>query len=327
MAAVQQFDDVDREDLKRRVTRFLDSDDNPDSEYIERIQNAMEGGSERLVMNVNEVCIRGRRSAGDQAGPEGWGAGRRVGERGGGATFRKSRRPDACFIRTPGVSHVCLVQGAAPIQCSVPHTNGHARAHAHAHPSKLRPHSPSKTNLTRSPHLPFPLRAPLRTAPPSSIAFNPPHLHLRTHTPVPRKLRDFDAPLAGELLQNPLSTIPAFNEALGEFIAAKPDFVSKTKELPTMQLGFEGNFGSQHVSPRQLLAFLLGRMVCVEGIVTKCSLVRPKVVKSTHFCPATKKFSQREYRDATSFEGAPTQSVYPTKDENNNPLETEFGLR
>ena len=94
-----------------------------------------------------------------------------------------------------------------------------------------------------------------------------------------------------------------------------------------MQLGFEGNFGSQHVSPRQLLAFLLGRMVCVEGIVTKCSLVRPKVVKSTHFCPATKKFSQREYRDATSFEGAPTQSVYPTKDENNNPLETEFGLR
>jgi hypothetical protein len=71
MAAVQQFDDVDREDLKRRVTRFLDSDDNPDSEYIERIQNAMEGGSERLVMNVNEVCIRGKRASGDQAGPEG----------------------------------------------------------------------------------------------------------------------------------------------------------------------------------------------------------------------------------------------------------------
>ena len=224
-----------------------------------------------------------------------------------------------------------LVQVSAPnpVLCS---THERPRVRARTHPSAIRPHCPSKLT-SHSFTTPFPFarsashRAACGRCAAPSIASTPHPLHLHTHTPVPRKLRDFDAPLAGELLQNPLSAIPAFNEALGEFIAAKPDFVSKTKELPTMQLGFEGNFGSQHVSPRQLLAFLLGRMVCVEGIVTKCSLVRPKVVKSTHFCPATKKFSQREYRDATSFEGAPTQSVYPTKDENNNPLETEFGLR
>ncbi|CAI9777609.1 unnamed protein product [Fraxinus pennsylvanica] len=39
------------------------------------------------------------------------------------------------------------------------------------------------------------------------------------------------------------------------------------------------------------------------------SLVRPKVVKSVHFCPATEKFTLREYRDITSNMGLPTGSV------------------
>ncbi|QHO60076.1 DNA replication licensing factor [Arachis hypogaea] len=67
-------------------------------------------------------------------------------------------------------------------------------------------------------------------------------------------------------------------------------------------------------------------MVCVEGIVTKCSLVRPKVVKSVHFCPTTRQFTSREYRDITSNMGLPTGSVYPTRDERGNLLVTEYGL-
>lgn len=43
------------------------------------------------------------------------------------------------------------------------------------------------------------------------------------------------------------------------------------------------------------------------------SLVRPKVVKSVHFCPTTEKFTAREYRDITSNVGLPTGSVYPTR--------------
>ncbi|XP_040361640.1 DNA replication licensing factor MCM3-like [Rosa chinensis] len=46
-------------------------------------------------------------------------------------------------------------------------------------------------------------------------------------------------------------------------------------------------------------------MVSVRGIVTKCSLVRPKVVKSVHFCPTT--------GDITSNMGLPTGTVYPTR--------------
>lgn len=43
------------------------------------------------------------------------------------------------------------------------------------------------------------------------------------------------------------------------------------------------------------------------------SLVRPKVVKSVHFCPSTGKIISREYRDITSTTGLPTGSVYPTR--------------
>lgn len=57
------------------------------------------------------------------------------------------------------------------------------------------------------------------------------------------------------------------------------------------------------------------------------SLVRPKVIRSVHYCEATQLFYQRKYHDATtSGSSAPsTGSVYPTQDENGNRLTTEFG--
>lgn len=70
----------------------------------------------------------------------------------------------------------------------------------------------------------------------------------------------------------------------------------------------------------------LSNLVCVEGIVTKLSLVRPKVVRSVHYCPETKKTIERKYTDLTSFEAVPSSAVYPTKDEDGNLLETEYGL-
>ena len=56
------------------------------------------------------------------------------------------------------------------------------------------------------------------------------------------------------------------------------------------------------------------------------SLVSPKVVKSVHYCPKTKKMSDRRYTDLTSLSAFPSSSVYPTKDDDGNPLETEYGL-
>lgn len=43
------------------------------------------------------------------------------------------------------------------------------------------------------------------------------------------------------------------------------------------------------------------------------SLVRPKVVRSVHYCPATKKTIERRYSDLTTLVAFPSSSVYPTK--------------
>ncbi|KAK3848931.1 hypothetical protein Pcinc_007472 [Petrolisthes cinctipes] len=94
--------------------------------------------------------------------------------------------------------------------------------------------------------------------------------------------------------------LPAFHRALKEYVSSVDTNYAKTQE--ELFVGFEGSFGSKHVSPRTLNARHLGNLVCVEGIVTKCSLVRPKVVRSVHY------------------------SIYPTKDDDGNLLETEYGL-
>ncbi len=62
-------------------------------------------------------------------------------------------------------------------------------------------------------------------------------------------------------------------------------------------------------------------MVSLEGIVTKCSLVRPKVVRSVHYSEKTNKFHIREYKDQTmTANGAVTTSVYPQEDSEGNPV-------
>ncbi|KAL3087996.1 hypothetical protein niasHT_026417 [Heterodera trifolii] len=113
-----------------------------------------------------------------------------------------------------------------------------------------------------------------------------------------------------------------FEQALKDAITRLDPEFSKDRDF---HLGFEGSFGDRHVNPRTLKASFLGNMVCCEGIVTRCTLVRPKIVKSTHYCPATKKTLEKKYTDLTSYDAYPTNNAYPKEDENKNPLETEFG--
>ncbi|XP_017287861.1 DNA replication licensing factor MCM3 [Kryptolebias marmoratus] len=129
---------------------------------------------------------------------------------------------------------------------------------------------------------------------------------------------------AAKLMNNAFEELLAFQRALKDLVASVDGTYAKQHE--EFFVGLEGSFGSKHVSPRTLTSRLLGSMVCVEGIVTKCSLVRPKVVRSVHYCPATKKTMERKYTDLTSLDAFPSSAIYPTKDEENNPLETEFGL-
>ncbi|KAL5969626.1 DNA replication licensing factor MCM3 [Taenia solium] len=102
-----------------------------------------------------------------------------------------------------------------------------------------------------------------------------------------------------------------------------PDYAQKNGEF---FVGFEGSFGAMHVSPRTLTSALLGHMVCVEGIVTRASVVRPKIACSVHYCSTTKKTIERRYADMSSLDAFPSAGAYPTKDESGNLLETEYGL-
>ena len=148
-------------------------------------------------------------------------------------------------------------------------------------------------------------------------------------------LRLFDVKLTQRLLGTPTKVLPPFEEALTDYIQSRPhlqpDHDPKASRQATAaptqyHIGLEGSFGSHLVTPRQLGAEYLKQLVCLEGIVTRCSLVRPKVVVSRHWCPATGKQYSRQYHDATSLAAPPTIVNYPTHDENGNVLSTEYGL-
>jgi DNA replication licensing factor MCM3 len=126
------------------------------------------------------------------------------------------------------------------------------------------------------------------------------------------------------MIDNSFEELGCFQRALKEFVSAID--ATYSKNFDEFYVGFDGSFGANHVSPRTLISSYIGQMVCVEGIVTKCSLINPKVVRSVHYCPATQKVIERKYTDMTTLDAFPSSSVYPTKDDEGNLLETEFGL-
>lgn len=141
-------------------------------------------------------------------------------------------------------------------------------------------------------------------------------------------LRDLKRHLTDGLLRQPVEYMPAFETALMEVIKLVVDEAKHDIKGKNYRIGLSGSFGENHVSPRTLKAEHLGKMISLEGIITRCSLVRPKMIKSVHYCAETKIFHTREYRDATTSTSnqPPTSSVTPQTDEEGNPLQTEFGL-
>jgi DNA replication licensing factor MCM3 len=129
------------------------------------------------------------------------------------------------------------------------------------------------------------------------------------------------------IITRPMDCLPAYEAALKTYIDNNSELDPKLGFFDQYHVSVEGPFGSHRMGPRQVMAANLTQMVCVEGIVIKASIVRPKIVKSVHYCEVTKAFSQMSYRDGTDFsEAGRTGSVFPTHDADKNPLTTEFGL-
>ena len=87
------------------------------------------------------------------------------------------------------------------------------------------------------------------------------------------------------------------------------------------------------MTPRGLKASLVNQYVSVQGIVTRMSIVRPKMQTSVHYCEVTKKGLVKHYADDTNLAQLSEDAVklndgnfqFPVKDKDNNPLSAEFG--
>ncbi|KAK0039164.1 DNA replication licensing factor Mcm3 [Biomphalaria pfeifferi] len=128
-------------------------------------------------------------------------------------------------------------------------------------------------------------------------------------------MRLFDKDLSAEIVRDPAGLIPFIEEELSRMGGRKLFF------------GIRGSFGECTVNPRTLSSVYIGKMVCLEGIVTSCSICRPKVMKSVHYNASKNVFYEKDYRDATMITKLPvTNTVYPTRDIDGSLLTTEFGL-
>ena len=73
-------------------------------------------------------------------------------------------------------------------------------------------------------------------------------------------------------------------------------------------------------------------MVAVQGIVTKMTLVKPRIQTSVHYCEITNRGHIKHYNDInniqqagdgiSTFEGS---NAFPTKDAQENPITPEYG--
>lgn len=119
-------------------------------------------------------------------------------------------------------------------------------------------------------------------------------------------LRKWDPRVTRQLLDRPAEFLPGFQDAVKDYAMGHPDLEKVITAETEVLIGIKGDFGNNEFSPRTLSSAQLGKLVKVYGIVTKCSLVRPKIVKITSFCPATRLSSTTEYRDVTALIGLPT---------------------
>lgn len=141
------------------------------------------------------------------------------------------------------------------------------------------------------------------------------------------EIRAHNRELADGLLTSPFEYSIAFDKALKDVIKTLQNRPSReTGDDVNYYCAYVGAFGEFACNPRTLGSIHLNRMISLEGIVTKCSLVRPKIIQSVHYSEKKDRFLSRRYRDQTmTASGATSLNVYPQEDDEKNPLITEYG--
>ena len=163
------------------------------------------------------------------------------------------------------------------------------------------------------------------------------------------KMRESDPSLVKLVLKSPLKIIPLMERRIDEIAKTFKNEKAQTNTIQNqkeekLHLNLQGMLGTHLVSPRGLTADLTNQYVGVQGIVTRISEVRSKLVYSVHYCEETKKGNIKEYNDQMKIQessntyGQPINgnfelgkatgfmnNVIPTRDINHNPLTLEYG--
>lgn len=126
------------------------------------------------------------------------------------------------------------------------------------------------------------------------------------------EVRHFHPKLSQFITKNPIDAIKIFEDSLNQTVRgmkedhgkgnsekqqAQSSDVHFPKKVEIYYVNFEGNFGKNYVTPRGLKANLVNQFVQVQGIVTRMTMVRPKIQTSVHYCEATKKGLVKHYND------------------------------
>ncbi|PLN84467.1 MCM-domain-containing protein [Aspergillus taichungensis] len=140
------------------------------------------------------------------------------------------------------------------------------------------------------------------------------------------EIRAHNREMADSLLTTPFEMSLAFDKALKKVIEMLDRPAREKADDVNYYCAYVGAFGEFSCNPRTLTSSHLNRMISLEGIVTKCSLVRPKVIQSVHYVEQKQRFLARKYRDQTmTASGVTNLNVYPQEDDEKNPLITEYG--
>lgn len=139
-------------------------------------------------------------------------------------------------------------------------------------------------------------------------------------------LDKFQPGLSDRIIAAPTQFLPVFDDALAEAILNEDaDFGKKYSGFP--RVGFNGVVGSHSVTPRGLTAHVAGHMVCVEGIVSRCSASKPRAKVTVHYVPETGEVRVKEHRDHTAIvTDVNAGGGGPSKDEEGRNFITDHGL-
>lgn len=143
-------------------------------------------------------------------------------------------------------------------------------------------------------------------------------------------IREKNKILADGILQKPIDYIAPFQDALIDIVVSLPTSTITNVDyiVNDWHIGFTGLYGKYNITPRQISSYHITKQVEIEGIVTRCSTVRPKLVMSVHSRNTVsdiKKNIHLYYHDQTSITSNPTNITYPLRDNEGIPLTTEYG--